>query len=377
MSRPNAPFLNVLAMHFGSIVPKEEVEKYGPDFGHHPVGTGAFKLVEWTAGQRLVFERNADYFKPSLPYLDRVEVQVGQDPTVSLLRLKRGEADLVGDGIPPAQFEETVKDAANKELIVAGKQLQTSYVTMNVQVPPFDNVKVRQAVNMAIDKERIVRLINNRGIPANQPLPPEMPGYDTAYAGYPHDPAAAKKLLAEAGYPDGFSTVLYAMNTDPNPRIAQAIQHDLEQIGIKAELQTLAASAVIQAGGTPKQAPMVWSGGMGWIADFPDPSGFYATILGCGGAVEGGWNWSWYCNKEIDQRAAEADAMVDPAKAEERIALWRSIYLDIMKEAPWAPVFHASFYTMHSPRIAGQDNYFVSPTHIPIYYELLQAKDAK
>src|SRR5690606_36117538 len=106
------------------------------------------------------------------------------------------------------------------------------YVTMNVNIAPFDNPDVRRAVNMAIDKERIVRLINNRGVPANQPLPPAMPGYAADYAGYAFDPEAAKALLAQAGYADGFTTQLYANNTDPNPRIAQAIQQDLAAIGI-------------------------------------------------------------------------------------------------------------------------------------------------
>jgi len=377
LAQPKASFLNVLAMQFGSVVPKEVVDKYGADFGHHPLGTGAYRLTEWTPGQRLVFDRNPDYFHKDLPYLDKVVIQVGQDPSVSLLRLQRGEVDLLGDGVPPAQFETVINDPNWKSLVVDGKQLQTSYITLNVKVPPFDKLAVRQAVNMAINKKRIVQIINNRATVADQPLPPNMPGYDSAYSGYPYDPQTAKALLAQAGFPDGFATTLFAINTDPNPRIAQAIQQDLQAVGIKAEIKSLAASAVIQAGGEPNQAPMIWSGGMGWIADFPDPSGFYWTILGCGGAVEGGWNWSWYCNKDIDARAAKADAMVDPSQTDARIALWRSVFDGVMKDAPWVPVFNEDFYTMHSARLEGQDNYFVSPTHIPIYYQELHAKDGQ
>ena len=377
LKQAKATFLNVLAMHFGSVVPKEEVDKYGADFGHHPVGTGAFKLVEWTPGQHLLLQRNKDYFKPDLPHLDEVEIQVGQDPSVSLLRLKKGEVDLTGDGIPPAQFQSVIADPALKNQVIAGKQLQTSYLALNTQVPPLDDVRVRRAINMAINKERIVRIINNRAVPASQPLPPRMPGYDPNYKGYPYDPEGAKKLLSEAGHPNGFETTLYSINTDPNPRIAQAIQQDLAQIGIKAELKALASSVVIQAGGTPKEAPMIWSGGMAWIADFPDPSGFYWTILGCGGATQGGWNWAWYCNNEIDERAAKADAMVGAGESATRVQIWRSIFLDVMKDAPWVPIFHEDFYTVHSQRLAGAENYFVSPTHIPIYYEMLYATDAQ
>jgi peptide/nickel transport system substrate-binding protein len=377
LKQAKATFLNVLAMHFGSVVPKEEVDKYSADFGHHPVGTGAFKLVEWTPGQHLLLQRNKAYFKPDLPHLDEVEIQVGQDPSVSLLRLKKGEVDLTGDGIPPAQFQSVIADPALKNQVIAGKQLQTSYLALNTQVPPLDDVRVRRAINMAINKERIVRIINNRAVPASQPLPPRMPGYDPNYKGYPYDPEGAKKLLSEAGHPNGFETTLYSINTDPNPRIAQAIQQDLAQIGIKAELKALASSVVIQAGGTPKEAPMIWSGGMAWIADFPDPSGFYWTILGCGGATQGGWNWAWYCNNEIDERAAKADAMVGAGESATRVQIWRSIFLDVMKDAPWVPIFHEDFYTVHSQRLAGAENYFVSPTHIPIYYEMLYATDAQ
>src|SRR4029078_13159071 len=140
----------------------------------------------------------------------------------------------------------------------------------------------------------------------------------------------------------------YTSNTDPQPRIAQAIQQDLAAIGVKGEIKALANPNVIAAGGTKGEAPMIWSGGMGWIADFPDPSDFYGPILACGSAVPGGWNWSWYCNKDLDAKAAEADAMTDPGKAAERDKAWSAIYDKIMEDAPWAPVFNENRYTLKS-----------------------------
>ena len=377
LSHPDATFLHVMAINFSSAVPKEEVEKYGQDFGKHPVGTGAYKLAEWTLGQRLVFERNPDYYKEGLPKLDQITFEVGQEPLVALLRLERGEVDILGDGIPPAKFLEVRNDPQWKGNVIEGGQLHTGYVTMNVRIPPFDNQLVRQAVNQAINKERIIKIINGRAVPANQPLPPAMPGYAKDYQGYAYDPAKAKAMLAEAGFADGFDTELYAMNTDPNPRIAQAIQQDLAEIGIHAELKTLAQANVIAAGGEATEAPMIWSGGMAWIADFPDPSNFYGPILGCGGAVPGGWNWSWYCNEELDQKAAEADAMTDPAKADQRLALWRDIFLKIMDDAPWAPVFNEQRFTMKADRLGGPDAIFVDPVHIPVNYDVVYAKDAQ
>ena len=112
---------------------------------------------------------------------------------------------------------------------------------------------------------------------------------------------------------------------------------------------------------------------MAWIADFPDPSNFYAPILGCAGAVQGGWNWSWYCNEALDQRAAEADAMVGEDQADAREEAWHRIYLDIMEDAPWAPVFHEQRFTLHSDAIAGADRLFVDPVHIPVNYDYVHA----
>ena len=377
LSRPDATFLHVMALNFSHVVPKEDVEKHGPDFGKNPVGTGAYRMTEWTLGQRLVFERNPDYWRQGLPYLDKITFEVGQEPIVALLRLQNGEVDVPGDGIPPAKFQEVMDDPEQKARVVIGGQLHTGYITMNTTKPPFDDVKVRQAVNMAINKERIVTLINNRAEPANQPLPPSMPGYDKAYQGYVYDVDKAKALLAEAGFADGFETELFAMNTDPNPRIAQAIQQDLAAIGIKASIQALAQANVIAAGGEKDGAPMIWSGGMGWIADFPDPSNFYGPILGCGGAVQGGWNWAWYCNEELDAKAAEADSITDPSKSAERYRMWSEIYAGIMEDAPWVPVFHEQRFTMRSPRMAGDDRLYVDPVHIPINYDYVYVTDVQ
>lgn len=367
LSRPDATFLHVMALNFASVVPKEAVDAAAGDFGKHPVGTGAFKLAEWTIGQRLVFEKNADYWRAGVPYLDGVTFEVGQEPIVALLRLQKGEVDVPGDGIPPAKFTEVMGDPAQAARVVEGGQLHTGYITLNVKIAPFDKLEVREAVNMAINKDRIVQIINGRAKPANQPLPPSMPGYAKDYAGYAYDVEAAKKLLADAGLKDGFETELYVMNTDPNPRIAQAIQQDLAAIGIKASIKSLAQANVIEAGGAGT-APMIWSGGMAWIADFPDPSNFYGPILGCAGAVEGGWNWSKYCNEAIDAEAVKADSFNDPADPA-RLALWSEVYTKVMADAPWVPVFNEERYTMKSARMGGADALYVDPVSIPVNYD--------
>lgn len=374
LTRRDATFLHVLALNFSSVVPKEAVDKAGKDFGKKVVGSGAFMLADWKLGQELALKRNPDYFMPGVPKLDQITFQVGLEPMTAILKLEKGEADFAGDGIPPAKFLQIRNDPKYKDLIIEGGQLQTGYMTLNVQMKPFDKLEVRQAVNMAIDKGRIVKIINNRAVPANQPLPPTMPGYDKEYKGYPFDPEKAKELLKQAGLEKGFETTLYVYNVDPNPRIAQAIQEDLSKIGIKVKLKNLAQANVIAAGGKPKTAPMVWSGGMAWIADFPDPSNFYGPILGCAGATNGGWNWAWYCNKELDERATKADSMSDPAKAAERAQLWKTIFTDIMKDAPWVPIFNEQRFTIRSKRVGGADALFVDPVRIPINYDHVYIK---
>jgi ABC-type transport system substrate-binding protein len=377
LSEPDATMLHVLALNFSSVIPQEAVEKWGDDYGHHPVGAGPFKLTAWDLGQRLVLERNTDYFLAGVPYLDKITFQIGLEPTVALLKLQQGEVDVLGDSIPPSRFVQIMKSPEWSKQVESGSDLQTGYITMNVKMKPFDNVLVRKAVNMAINKERIVKMINNRAKPANQPLPPTMPGYDQQYQGYPYDVEGAMALLKEAGLADGFETELYVMNVDPNPRIAQSIQQDLAAIGIKADIKSLGQASVIAAGGEPDQAPMIWSGGMAWIADFPDPSNFYGPILGCGGAVKGGWNWAWYCNEEIEEMARKADTMSAPGMQSDRQQLWREIFIKIMDDAPWAPVFNEQRFNMHSKNVAGDQNAFLDPVHIPFNYGWIYSNAAQ
>ncbi len=373
LTQPDATFLNVLALNFSSAVPKEVVEAAGGDFGKKPVGSGAFKLDEWVPGQRLVFSRNTDYFRDR-PNLDGFRVEIGQEPLVAILRLQKGEVDIAGDGIPPAKYLEMKNSPDAADMIVDRAQFETSYITINTTKKPFDDVRVRQALNMAINKDRIIRIINGRATPASQVLPPLMPGYDKSYQGYAYDVAKAKQLLADAGLKDGFSTELWAMNTDPNPRIAQAIQQDLAAVGIKADIKALAQPEVIAAGGNKDQSMLTWSGGMGWIADFPDPSDFYGPILGCGGAVTGGWNWSWYCDKTFEERGTKADAMSKPDEKDARYKVWAQIFTDIQTQAaPWVPVFNERRVVAKSKRMGGPDEIYIDPTRV-IDYEAIYAK---
>lgn len=371
LSAPNATMLAVFGLNFGMVVPKEEVEKYGPDFTHHVVGTGAYSLGEYTPGQRIVLNRFKDNFNKAEGFADKITIQFGIEPVVQVLKVQNNEADITGDIFPPAKFLEVSQDESLKDRFITADQLNTNYLAMNINLKPFDKVEVRQAVNMAIDKERLAKILNDRATPATQVLPPAMGGYDPDYKGYPHDLAAAKELLKKAGVGDGFTTQLYFQNADPWPRMGQAIQQDLAAIGIKVELKGLDLATSVGVSSKPDGAPMSLTE---WYADFPDPSNFYTAILGCAGAIEGGYNWSFYCNKDIDARAAAADAIADPAKAAERLAAWKGIYADIMKDAPWVPLVNARRYALKSTKIDGDPSYFTDIITQPFPYDTVWVK---
>jgi ABC-type transport system substrate-binding protein len=369
---PNATMLHIFAINFSFVVPKEEIEKYGPDFTHHPVGTGAYKVTEYTTGQRVVMERNAEWHFGDRPYIDKITLQFGLEPVTAVLRIEKGEADILGEIFPPAKFAEVSQNPAYKDRFVTAGQLNTNYMTMNFNVKPFDDVRVRQAINMAVNKQRLVQVLNNRGTVTAQILPAAMGGFDPNYKGYPYDPEKAKALLKEAGLENGFSTEMYFQSVDPWPRMAQSVQQDLAQIGIKVELRGLDLSAFVGIAGKPNGAPMTLTE---WYADFPDPSNFYTPILGCGSAVEGGYNWSFYCNKDLDARARAADAITDPARAQERLDAWGKLMAEIMdKDAAWVPLFNPNRYSLRSEKLQGETILFQDIISQPFAFDAVWVK---
>ncbi len=363
LNGPDVTFLNKMALNFAFIVPKEEVEKEGENFGHKPTGTGPFVLKEWKSGEFLAFERNPDYFFEGRPWLDKVTIQVGVAPDVALLRLEKGEIQLMGDPPPGADWTRISSDPAWKEdRIEVEATVNTTYIAINVTTPPFDNVKVRQALNHAIDKQRIVQLLNGRATVANQILPPLMPGYDSAYTGYEYNSDKARQLLAEAGFPDGFETSIECIAVDPQPKLCESFQQDLAKVGIKLTINSLAAPNVIDDAGNGK-TPLVWSGGLAWTQDYPDPDDFYAPILGCDSNVPGGWNWSRYCNEAVHQKSIELLAMTD---RNARLEAYKPLFKTLMDDAVWVPVINGQYTVAHSEKLHGQPT-LTHPEHLFSY----------
>ncbi len=355
LTSPFVAFLNVLAMPGSYIVPRSVASKYpikngASDFSNHAVGTGPFMVRRWVHGQQLVLVRNPHYWKPGLPYLNGVTFQFGLKPEVALLRLKQGSVDLLGDGLPPSEYVNIVHDPTWSRYVVRAPLGSTNWLAMNVQMAPFQNILVRKAVQMAINKEAILRVINGRGTIATGIYPPSLAGYNPNVHGYAYDPTLARSLLAKAGYAHGFSTTLYSINSDPSPEIAAVIQQSLAQVGITVRLQNVAFAEFTGAVFKPKTAPMsqAW-----WQWDFPDPSDFVDALFTC--AARGGWNVNWFCDAGIDRLANQARGEQNTAR---RLQLYRQIEQKIMDTAIWVPLYHQIEVDVHSPALHG---YYIHP----------------
>lgn len=346
LAEPDPLFLHELALPFAYVVPREVAEAYRKDFFRHPVGTGPFVLQEWRSGERLVLARNPDYFRRGLLGVDRVEYQVGLSDQLAILKFESGGLDI--SGIPSSDFVRITTDPRWKAAVVSEVALTTQYLGLNAQMAPFHDRRVRQAVNSAVDKARIVRLLNGRGTVARGVLPPTMPGYDPSLPGYPYDPERARALLAEAGYPDGFSVDLWLVHGDDPDRIAQAVQYDLRRVGVRVRLKLVSFPALIDAVGRPNTTAFFL---LAWAADFPDPSNFLDVLFHSNQiAPVDSNNNTFYVNPAVDALLDRARRTLDP---EGRMALYREAERQVVADAPWVFLYHPIGYAIHQPWVRG------------------------
>jgi ABC-type transport system substrate-binding protein len=348
-------FLHKLTMPFASVVDRETVERLGEgEFARHPVGTGPFMLAEWTFGQRLRFERNPYYFRPGLPYLDGILVTIGVSDQLAWFQYQRGEIDVAG--IPSAEFARVTADQRYQPLLVRRTTLRTTYIGLNCEMAPFDQLAVRQAVNLAIDRQRILDLADRRGIVADAILPPDMPGFDPSLKGFPHDPAAARAKLAEAGVPAGIRTTFWVQRDDLPLRMAQSVQQDLRALGIDLRLKPVDFPALIEGVRRRGVVPIFM---LGWEADFPDPSNFLTVLLHSDS--RGTNNNAFYSNPEVDRLLDQADTLLDPAA---RLRLFHQAEVRIVQDAPWVPLIHPTAVSVRHPRVRDYSLHPLRPTRL-------------
>jgi ABC-type transport system substrate-binding protein len=345
LSRPEWTFLQRMAVPFASIVAKEGVEAAGDQFGRKPLGAGPFVLTSWDAGLSLKFDRNPNYYRDGYPKVDHVEIQVGQDPAAAVLKIESGDADTSLDFVPQSDYPRIAQDAALKDRLILSPVPNVFYIAYNVREKPFDDVRVRKALSMAIDRDRIVQVLNGRPQPADGLFPPNLQGNNPNLQPEKFDPEGAKALLKDAGYADGLSTSLY-VDTDPQDvSVVQAIVQDWEQIGVKTDIVQLEFSQLldIMYGSNPGQMPLLY---ISWYADYPDPSDFYEPLLKCGS----GNNTGGFCDEKLDKIEADA-ALIPPGDA--RWKAFAGLEAAINDDMPWAFVFYGRNFFYTSGRVKG------------------------
>ncbi len=311
LKQPQSILPGVLGIGVLGIVPKQETLDAGPDWGTTTViGTGPFKLVEWVTGERLQLERFEDYFHPGKPYLDAVEVELNVQPESVVLRWEAGEAEMI-IGAPAAELGRIRSDPELSKLIREGPSTISYRLQFSDKAPLYQDIRVRQAVAMAIDKENLARLSQN-GVAVDGFLVPgiaqEDPGFETAY---PYDPERARALLAEAGVAEGTKTIFWSGGTGRQG--GESIQADLQAIGFDVELLVLEGSSLdvflprIESGEIPLT-------GWGFGYDYPDGSEFLIIALKCDTTA----GQAFWCDPRIDEMGRQIDALAldDPQRTE-------------------------------------------------------------
>ena len=355
LTTPNYVFNSVMAQPFTAVMAKEWVSKYNSrTIARHPLGTGPFVFDHWTNGQEIVLNRNPEYFDTGKPYLDAIDLKFAASASTAVLQLQRGDIDVLGSNIPSADYVRLSNDPKWKKQIFTAPQVAWFYVFMNVKVKPFDNVKVRQAINYAIDTEKIQKLQYGQAQALNQIYPVGMPGHVDGAQFYTHDPAKAKQLLAEAGFPNGFSVTFSTHNVDPMPTLAQTIQNDLAQVGIKASIKQMAESPYWNL--INRMDANIPIGLTDWYMDYPDPSDWIAALFSKDSAeTDGSANASWWWNAEVEKLYQQSLPMEASAA---RTKLYQQMQQIIMDEAPTAPLFQPIQTTMASAATGG---FYTSP----------------
>ncbi|MCX8518357.1 MAG: ABC transporter substrate-binding protein [Rhodoferax sp.] len=341
LNTPEAPFLANLAMQFAGVQSKEYAnallkagtpEKMDQD----PVGTGPFQLVQYQKDAIIRFKAFPQYWAGKAK-IDDLIFSITPDASVRWAKLQKGECHVLP--YPnPADLEAMRKDSNVTVLEQPG--LNVGYLAYNTTKKPFDDVRVRKAINMAIDKQAIISGVYlGMGVAAINPIPPTQWSYNKSIKDDAFNPAEAKKLLAAAGYPDGFSTDLWAMPVqrpyNPNAkRIAELMQADLAKIGVKAEIKSFEWGEYRKR----MQNGEHQMGMLGWNGDNGDPDNFLHTLLGCESAKSNGSNVAKFCYKPFDDLVLKAKKVTDP---KERTKLYEQAQVIFKEQAPWFTIAHA------------------------------------
>jgi ABC-type transport system substrate-binding protein len=339
-----AIFPKLLAMPVASVVPA----KISADFGEHPIGTGPWTLVRWQHDDFVLLASNPDYFGGK-PKLDSLMIRIIPEPSTAVAEFESGNVDLLY--VPEADAPRWEQTDEKKALLTSAPALRLWYVALNTTRGPLRDARVRQALNHAVDARTILdKLLGGRGHLATGVIPPTLDGADTSRAPYAYDPAAAKKLLAAAGYPNGLGIELWLPQDPTFARVAESIQSYLAAVGVRAKIVQRESAAAREASRNGKTDMFVKD----WYADYPDAENFLYPLLH--GANRGvGGNVSFYENPTFDRIVSAARTEQDSTK---RDALYRQADSLSFADAPMIYLFFYNELYAVQPWVKG----FVVPT---------------
>lgn len=374
--KPFPAFMELLTAQYCSVVPKEVVEHYGKDFRSHPVGTGPFKFKYWKEDEVLVLLKNENYWERDgatrLPYLDAVKVTFISDKQSAFMNFIKKDLDFFNsvdgsyrDDIMTKSGKMTSKYKGKFQLI-KGPYLCTEYVGILVDTSkaivknsPLRFKKVRQAINYAIDKPKLIKYLRNSvGIPATSGfIPKGMPGFDsTRVKGYDYQPALAAKLLAEAGYPNGKGMPEITLTTSTTYKdLIEFIQSELNTLGVKVKVDVTPSASLRDL--MAKNEVNFFRGS--WIADYPDSEN-YLSVFYSKNRVPFGPNYTGYFNKEFDKLFEQSYFESD---AKKRYELYYKMDNMVMEHASVVPILYDQSVVMLQNNISG---YPINPLSLMI-----------
>ena len=353
LKQPDAVFLSNMAMPFNAVFSAEYADRLmgagTPEkIDTNPIGTGPFVFDSFQRDVAIRYRAFPNFWGQRAA-LDTLVFSITPNPAVRLTKLKSGECQVMAFPSP----NDTARIAADSSLrLYKQESLNIGYLALNTSRKPFDDVRVRRAINMAIDKQSLIDAVyQSGGVVAKNPIPPTMWAYNPDVRDYSFDRAAAQRLLADAGYPDGFEVDLWYMPVsrpyNPNgKRVAEMIQADLSRIGIRTRLVSDEWSQYrtrLQAG----EASMAL---YGWTGDNADPDNFLDILLGCTSARPGGNNIARWCHPEYNRLVTTAKRTPNQ---QERAQLYRDAQVIFKSEAPWVPIAHSVVFMATRKEVSG------------------------
>lgn len=348
LAYPFSPLLSILANHEGSMISPKAIEQYGKDLSKHPVGTGPFVFESWTPGQEIVLVKNDNYWGEKVKFNKAVFKVVPED-TTRIAMVETGEAN-IAEPLPVTEIER-VKNSPQLDLYRT-TGLGTDFIGFNNKKKPFDDVRVRQAINYAIETDAIIQgVYNNIGTKANSAMSPKVLGYSESLKGYSFDPNKAKALLKEAGYPNGFKTTIWTGDRKERINAAEVIQSQLKGVGIDVELKVLEYGAYLDAEDNGETDMFIsgWGNATG-DADYNQYNLFHSASLGKGG------NTTFYVNPEVDK-------LIEQGRQEQDTEVRKQIYAKALQieadEAPMVPIRNLEHVAAVGKNIKG---FWISPS---------------